>query len=134
MITLGVSDLNRSIEFYEAIGFRRVPFDSQDIAFFDAGGPQLALFPRHELAKDTQVDESGSGFSGVTLAQNFTTSTEVDELLTLAVESGGSLIKAAEPVYWGGYSGYFADPDGHLWEVACGSTEYAKEQEAGTRR
>lgn len=128
IVTLGVSDLDRAIRFYEAIGFERVPFDSVEIAFFNAGGPQLALFPREELAKDARINGEGSGFSGVTLAQNFNTSREVDNLIDLAVKSGGTLIKAAEPVYWGGYSGYFSDPDGHLWEVACGSAEYAQEE------
>ncbi|MDZ7686944.1 MAG: VOC family protein [Gammaproteobacteria bacterium] len=131
IIGLGVADLSRAIAFYEAIGFNRVPFDSTEIAFFEAGGPQLALFPRDELAKDAQVSEEGSGFRGITLAQNLTTSKEVDDLLSLAVASGGTLVKAAEPVYWGGYSGYFSDPDGHLWEVACGSAEYAREKGRG---
>jgi len=130
MITLGVSNLEYSIDFYQAIGFKRVPFDSADIAFFEAGGPQLALYPREELAKDAKVSNAGSGFSGVTLSQNFHTSDEVDALLSLAVASGGDLVKAAEPVFWGGYSGYFRDPDGHLWEVACGSAEYKKEQQS----
>lgn len=124
IITLGVSNLPRSIAFYEAIGFSRVPFDSTDIAFFEAGGPQLALFSRSELAADAQVPLTGSGFAGITFAQNFETSREVDELLALAIVSGGELIKAAEAVSWGGYSGYFADPDGHLWEAACGSAEF----------
>ena len=127
MITLGVSSLEDSIAFYEAIGFKRAPFDSKDIAFFEAGGPQLALYAREELAKDAKVSAAGSGFSGVTLSRNLATSEEVDALLSLAVASGGDLVKAAEPVFWGGYSGYFADPDGHLWEVACGSAEYKEE-------
>jgi predicted lactoylglutathione lyase len=127
LVTLGVSDLARAIAFYEAIGFTRVSYDSTAIAFFEAGGPQLALFPRNELAADAHVSASGNGFSGVTLSQNFSTSREVDELLSLAADSGGKLIKPAEPVNWGGYSGYFADPDGHLWEAACGSAEYQRE-------
>lgn len=130
IITLGVSDQDRSIAFYDAIGFERVPFESTTIAFFEAGGPQLALYPREALAEDARVTDTANGFSGVTLAQNFNTTREVDELISLAVASGGNLIKSAEPVAWGGYSGYFADPDGHLWEVACGSAEYQKEQQS----
>jgi uncharacterized protein len=129
MITLGVSDLGCSITFYETISFKRVPFDSTAIAFFEAGGPQLALFPRKELAEDAGVSEAGNGFSGVTLSRNFSTSREVDGLLSLAGAAGGELVKSAEPVNWGGYSGYFADPDGHLWEAACGSAEYQAEQQ-----
>ncbi len=129
IITLGVADLATSIAFYEALGFARVPFDSDGIAFFEAGGSQLALFPREELAKDARVSPEGGGFSGITLARNFGSSGEVDNLLSLAVASGGGLVKEAEPVSWGGYSGYFSDPDGHLWEAACGAAEYAKEQQ-----
>ena len=129
IITLGVADVAASTAFYQALGFTRIPYDSNNIAFFEAGGPQIALFPRDELAKDAQVSANGSGFAGVTLAQNFGTSTEVDDLLSLAVALGGTLVKAAEPVFWGGYSGYFCDPDGHLWEAACGSSEYAKEKQ-----
>jgi len=130
MITLGVSDLVRSIAFYESIGFERDPFESDAIAFFKAGGPQLALFPLAELAKDAGVDLGGGGFGGVTLSQNLDTSREVDELISLAVASGATLVKAPESVFWGGYSGYFADPDGYLWEVACGSAEYAREKDS----
>lgn len=127
LVTLGVHDLARSIAFYEAIGFTRIPYESTSIAFFEAGGARLALFPRNDLAKDARVSESGSGFSGVTLSQNLSSSKAVDELISLAANSGGQMVKAAEPVSWGGYSGYFSDPDGHLWEAACGSAEYRQE-------
>ena len=133
LVTLGVHDLDRSIAFYETIGFERISFDSSDIAFFNAGGPQLALFPREKLADDAKVEPAGTGFAGVTLSQNFNTSREVDELLSLAATSGGELVKAAEPVSWGGYSGYFADPDGHLCEAACGSVEYQREQQSESK-
>lgn len=128
VITLGVSNLKQAITFYETIGFQRTPFDSPTIAFFDAGGIQLALFPRDELAKDANTTSEGNGFSGITLAQMFSTSKAVDAHLLLAEQSGGTITKPAEPVFWGGYSGYFSDPDGHLWEVACSSADYQKTQ------
>ncbi len=131
MISLGVSDLERSIRFYETgLGFVRVPYDSDTIAFFDAGGAQLALYPRDLLAEDAGVPPAGTGFTGITLAQNLDSSSEVTAALARAVEAGGTLVRPGQPVFWGGYSGYFADPDGHLWEIACGSDLYAKEREA----
>ena len=131
MVTLGVSDLERSIGFYETgLGFVRVQYDSETIAFFDVGGTQLALYPRDLLAEDAGVSASGTGFSGVTFAQNVDSSAAVTAALADAVEAGGTLVKPGQAVFWGGYSGYFADPDGHLWEIACGSELYAKEQGA----
>lgn len=129
MITLGVSNLERSIQFYEAaLELRRVSYDSGSIAFFDLDGLQLALFSKVELAEDVGVSPEGSGFPGITLAQNVGSSEEVTELLQRAVRAGGNLIKSGQPVSWGGFSGYFADPDGYLWEIACDSDIYAKEQ------
>lgn len=129
IVTLGVRDLDRAILFYETgLGFERVPHESNKIAFLDAGGIQLALYPWDALAEDAMVDAAGDGFRGVTLAQNLESSMDVVALIGRAVEAGGKLVKAPQPVFWGGFSGYFADPDGHLWEVACGSAEYAKEQ------
>ena len=131
MITLGVSDLERSIRFYEAgLGFVRVPFDSETIAFFDLGGPQLALYPRTALAEDVGVSPTGEGFAGITLAQLMNSSAEVSAFLCRAIDGGGTLLKSGQPVFWGGFSGYFADPDGHLWEIACSSDVYSKEREA----
>jgi uncharacterized protein len=131
IVTLGVRNLNRAIHFYESsLGFERIPFDSDGIAFFNGGGVQLALYPWKALAEDAQVDAAGHGFSGITLAQNVDSSEEVVVLIDRAVAAGGRLIKPPQPVFWGGFSGYFADPDGHLWEIACGSEEYAKEKGA----
>ena len=129
IITLGVSDIARSTDFYEVgLGFERIPYESEAISFFAIGDAQLALFLREALARDAGVPVEGNGFAGVTLAWNVDSSAAVTEALDRAVAIGGTLIKQAQPVSWGGFSGYFADPDGHLWEVACGSAEYAGEQ------
>ena len=129
IVTLGVRNLDRAIHFYgSSLGFARIPFDSVEIAFFDAGGVQLALYPWNALAEDAKVDAAGHGFSGITLAQNVDSSEQVVALIDRAVAAGGRLIKPPQPVFWGGFSGYFADPDGHLWEIACSSAVYAKEK------
>jgi len=117
LITLGVSDLARSREFYERLGWRRSG-NNEGIVFFQAGGMALALYPRQELAKDANVSAEGQGFGGITLAYNARTREDVDAVLAEALKAGARLMKAAEDAFWGGYSGYFADPDGFLWEVA----------------
>ncbi len=118
LITLGVSDLNRSREFYERLGWRRSMAKSDGIVFFQAGGMALALYPRDELAKDAKVSAEGQGFSGITLAHNTRSRAEVDTVLKEAAAAGAKILKPAEEAFWGGYSGYFSDPDGFLWEVA----------------
>jgi uncharacterized protein len=118
IITLGVTDLERSRHFYERIGWRRSMAKSQGIVFFQSGGMAVALYPREELAKDANVAPEGSGFQGVTLAYNARTRSEVDTVLVDAVAAGAKLLKPAQEAFWGGYSGYFSDPDGFLWEVA----------------
>ena len=118
LITLGVSDLERSREFYERLGWQRSMKKTEGIVFFQTGGMALALFPRHELANDANIAADGHGWSGITLAQNLGSREEVDFLLAEAVSAGATLVKPAQQVFWGGYSGYFADPDGFLWEVA----------------
>ena len=118
LITLGVSDLERSIRFYcEGLGLpqREGP---DGIAFFDTRGTLLSLYPREALAEDATVPEQGSGFRGFTLAHNVGSPEQVDATLEQAVAAGAELIKPGQKVFWGGYSGYFADPDGFLWEVA----------------
>ncbi len=120
IVTLGVSDLARSRAFYESLGLKTAKEDTPGIVFFKMAGTILALYPAGKLAEDVDaslVPTPGS-FSGVTLAHNTRTREEVDELLAAAVAAGGSLAKPAELAFWGGYSGYFRDPDGHLWEVA----------------
>jgi len=117
LITLGVSDLKRSTEFYERLGWRSMA-KSDGIVFFQTGGMALALYPRHELAKDATGSAEGQGFRGITLAHNTRNRAEVDSVLREAASAGAKIVKPAEEAFWGGYSGYFSDPDGFLWEVA----------------
>jgi len=118
MITLGVRDLKRSREFYEiGLGFPRVE-SPPEVVFFSLNGTWLGLYARDDLAKDAAVSPHGDGFSGIALAHNVLSADEVDELLRLAVSAGGTLVKPGKKAVWGGYSGYFADPDGFLWELA----------------
>ncbi len=119
MITLGVSDLKKSRKFYEkGLGFPVRPESQGDVVFFGLESTWLGLYPRELLAEDAHVPKKGSGFNGVTLAHNVRTKKEVDALLVQAKKAGAKILKPAEEVFWGGYSGYFADPDGFLWEVA----------------
>jgi predicted lactoylglutathione lyase len=118
IVTLGVSDLKASREFYERLGWRRSFTQTEGIAFFQAGGMALALYPRHELAKDANIAPEGHGFNGMSLAYNARTRDEVDSVIKEAAAAGGKVLKPAEEAFWGGYSGYFSDPDGFLWEVA----------------
>lgn len=118
-ITLGVSDLPASIRFYrDGLGLPIRPGNTSDIAIFNLQGTLLALYPREALAEDATVPPQGEGFAGFTLAQNVRSKEEVDRVLAHAVEVGARLVKPAQDAFWGGYSGYFADPDGFLWEVA----------------
>lgn len=118
LITLGVADLGRAHLFYTAMGLALSPKSTGDVEFFQMPGGVLALYPRRLLADDATVDPSGKGFAGITLACNLDSEGEVDAMLERAVAAGAKLVKPAQKVFWGGYSGYFADPDGHLWEVA----------------
>jgi len=118
LVTLGVSDVRRSRVFYEALGFKAGRASEESVTFFPAGGVVLALFGRSTLAEDATVADSKPGFSGVALAHNARSEGDVDKALKEAVAAGAKLIKPAGKTFWGGYAGYFADPDGHLWEVA----------------
>ena len=122
IICLGVSDLERSRLFYEELGLKTHNFDpAQGVVFFDMEGTWLELFPRSELAKDAGVVDTAvatTDFRGVTLAHNEPTKEGVDRVMTEALAAGAKLVKQPQDVFWGGYSGYFSDPDGHLWEVA----------------
>jgi catechol 2,3-dioxygenase-like lactoylglutathione lyase family enzyme len=117
-VTLGVADLERSVRFYtEVLELERLNQDA-DVAFFELGRTWLALYPRQLLAADAGVPDDGAGFARFALAHNVKTREEVDALLA-AVEAGGArIVKPAREAEWGGRTGYFADPDGFLWEVA----------------
>jgi catechol 2,3-dioxygenase-like lactoylglutathione lyase family enzyme len=120
VITLGVSDIRASIAFYDGLGFsRRLKATGEAVAFYDTGGPVLALFPWDQLAADAILPDQPrpATFRGVTLAWNCATREEVDAVLAFALGKGATLLKAAHDTDYGGYSGYFADPDGHPWEV-----------------
>jgi predicted lactoylglutathione lyase len=120
LITLGVKDVKKSREFYKALGFKLRPEDKEDseMIMFPAEGTWLGLYPWDELAKDAQVNAEGSGFRGVTLAHLEPTKEDVDRVMNEARNLGAEVVKEPQEVFWGGYSGYFKDPNGHLWEIA----------------
>jgi catechol 2,3-dioxygenase-like lactoylglutathione lyase family enzyme len=117
-VTLGVTDLERAVRFYE--GVLRLPRrpTPPEVAFFEMDRTWLALYPRHLLAADAGVSAEGGGFPGFALAHNVRSPEDVDRLLAEAAAGGGRLVKPGRRTDWGGYAGYFADPDGFLWEVA----------------
>ena len=118
MITLGVADLERSVRFYrEGLGLPQMD-SPPSVAFFTLNGSWLGLYGREALAEDAGVSPEGAGFPRFSLAHNVASPAEVDSLLAQAVAAGATLVKPGQPVFWGGYSGYFSDPDGFLWEVA----------------
>lgn len=118
LITLAVSDMDRAAAFYDALGWTRV--DSPDgVIAYDLIGQVLGLYPRAMLAKDMGVEESDiTGFSGITLGYNVPEKSDVDPLYEQALNSGARGITAPHDIFWGGYIAYFADPDGHVWEIA----------------
>ena len=120
MITLGVRDLASARAFYEkGLGWSASTASSDGIAFYQVGGMVFALFGRAALAGDAGIEDTApGGFSGVALAYNGRDRAEVNAVLARAVDAGATLVKPAAEAFWGGYSGYFADPEGHLWEVA----------------
>jgi len=120
VITLGVSNIRASIAFYEALGFKRkMRATGEAVAFFDTGGTVIGLFPWDQLAADVTLADQPrpKGFRGMTLAWNCGSQEEVDEVLDFAISQGASLLKPAHRTDYGGYSGYFGDPDNHPWEV-----------------
>lgn len=119
LITLGVGDLQRSIAFYrDGLKLPQRDEGSENVAFFETSGAWLSLYPRDALAEDAGIAAGGTGSRDFTLAHNVRSPEEVDRVLDEAIAAGATLVKPGQPVFWGGYSGYFADPDGFLWEVA----------------
>ncbi len=119
IITLGVSDLKKSAEFYESkFGWRKTDSSNEMISFFQLNGILLSLFEKDKLAEDAGVNPEGSGFKGFTLSYNTRSEQEVDELVYQLRNNGVEVVKEPQKVFWGGYSSYIADPDGNLWEIA----------------
>jgi uncharacterized protein len=117
-ITLGVNDMAAAQRFYQAMGWTPHPTSQEAVTFYQANGMVLCLFGRDALAQDAHIKDTQAGFGGMTLAYNVRTKDEVAFVLAQAEKTGGKILKPAQDVFWGGHSGYFADPDGHVWEVA----------------
>lgn len=118
LITFGVADLDRARRFYEeGLGWRKANAEP-GVAFYQLPGMVFGLWPREQLAEDAGIADEGASFGGSTVALNVRSREEVDQVIDQAAVAGGRVTKAASETFWGGYSGYFADPDGHLWEVA----------------
>ena len=127
LICLGVRDIKKSLAFYQGIGFKTYEkADNPPIVFFDNQGSKLELYPLEELAKDINAQTPPSspprGFCGITLACSVQSREEVNAIIDTAKECGGVVAKPPQDVFWGGYSGYFQDPDGYYWEVAYSSS------------
>ena len=130
LITLGVSDLERSLRFYrDGLGLPTTWTPEKGVIFFQTSGVALSLFPLDELAKDALIDPLAqrAGFSGISLAHNVRVKEDVDKILNRAVAAGGKIQKPAQDAFWGGYSGHFTDPDGYLWEVAWGAFPFRED-------
>jgi uncharacterized glyoxalase superfamily protein PhnB len=118
MVTLGVDDLERSLKFYSALGWEDSAHSQESVKFLQGNNIVLGLCDREDLAKDAGTEPGNSQFSGISLAVNLESETVVDVFYANAVTAGASTQKPPEKAFWGGYSGYFRDPDGHYWEVA----------------
>jgi predicted lactoylglutathione lyase len=131
LVTLGVSDLARAREFYEALGWKTGAAPADDVVFFQTGGMIVALWGRHQLAEDSGVEDTG-GWGGVTLAYNTRSPEEVDTVIAEAEAAGATIARPGAETFWGGYSGVFIDPDGHPWEVAH-NPNWAVEEDGSTK-
>ncbi|MBI5390658.1 VOC family protein [Candidatus Woesearchaeota archaeon] len=118
LITLGVFDFKKSVAFYQQLGFVLSKHSSGDVAFFELKGTWLGLYPKDKLAEDAHVSFAGKGYQSISLAHNVKTKAEVDAAFQHVKKIGGKILKEPKDAFWGGYSGYFEDPDGYLWEVA----------------
>jgi len=118
IVTLGVGDLSRSRRFYEAWGWKASSVSNENIVFLKGGAGVLALYGRDALAEDALAEDLPTGFSAITMARNASSKEEVDAWFATALAAGARELKTPQEAFWGGYSGYLADPDGHLWELA----------------
>ena len=132
MIGIGTDDLDRSVAFYEALGWKRSSASTDTMIFLRLANLCIGLHPRDMLAADARVDPAGEGFRAVTFAHNVGSADEVDATFATALAAGGREVKRPEKVHWGGYAGYFTDPDGNLWEVA--HNPFVELNEDGTMR
>jgi catechol 2,3-dioxygenase-like lactoylglutathione lyase family enzyme len=119
IITLGVADFNRALNFYEqGLGWKKSTMSQEHIAFFQLNGIILSIYPKHLLAEDIGISDEGSGFGGVTLAYLAKSEAEVDTVIKQVENLGATILKQPQKAFWGGYSSYFKDLDGHIFEVA----------------
>ena len=118
LITLGVVNFPKALAFYEGLGWVKTPKSQEDYALFPLGGIVLGLYPLHELEEDTTLRHQRTTFSGMTISYNATSEEEVDTVMREAERQGATIVKPAQKVFWGGYSGYFKDLDGYVFEVA----------------
>jgi catechol 2,3-dioxygenase-like lactoylglutathione lyase family enzyme len=118
LITLGVADVAKATAFYERLSLVKSSASQEAVTFFKAGPVVLGLFGREALHEDAQAGDLWTGNGGIAVAANYASEAEVDAMLAKAKAAGARIVKPAAKVFWGGYSGYFADPDGHLWEIA----------------
>ncbi len=118
IVTLGVSNLSAATEFYKALGWENSAMSQDNISFMKGSNIVLGLYGKEALAEDIGVEDVPKGFSAISLAINMATREEVDAFAALVKSAGGRIVKEPQEVFWGGYSGYFSDPDGHYWEIA----------------
>ncbi|MDX2223885.1 MAG: VOC family protein [Rhodospirillaceae bacterium] len=117
-ITLGVADVPRARAFYDRLGWKAAKGSDAGTAFYQMNGLALILFGMKELAKDAGVERPGAGFDNISIAYNVASEAQVKQVLAKAKKAGGTILREASKAFWGGFTGYFADPDGHAWEVA----------------